>query len=994
MVLRDAGTGSEVRRLEGHRDGILEIRRSRDGLRLATASLDRDIRIWTLDGRSALAELSGLLPTAGEFSPTGDVFWLGYADGTLRRHHSETGRALDETRPVLWPIESADDLVGERLWLRLSDTQRILDLRSPSTHLDYYLSTRRPVRSPDGTRVFTVVIRPEITTVGGLIDPRTLRSVRDFGDVVDADFSPDGALVAVLGQGREVHIYDAVTGEHRYGWELAQSRNPRRIRFAHDGQTVLVDGYEDGSIRRWRIATGDDVRTVAVTEGLLRAFEVNPDRNRFAWVDRALHVGTVDGIRLWQAEAEPGTEVRFSPDGRWLAAIDPRKWRVFDTESGALVQSERASTTPRLAWSPDGRRLAVGEQARVRLLAVDEDFHPVAEARLTDTVQSVTFTRHGGRLLTTDRSAGLSIWSLSGGLTKLGTFVTLADGSWLAYDVAGRYDAPDPSDVLGAHFVLAWEGGLEPIALSQLKDRFYEPGLLAKMLGYDPEPVRPVPDLSGLRLYPRVTLERRGASEVLVELEERDGGGMGPVRFLINGKEVATRRGVGYFAFDLTPYERFLLPETHVGPTGNRLEVIATNAGGDLASLPYILDLGVPEGLRVPEVRMFALCVGVADYVGTGGDLNAPARDATAIAQALRTTGARLLPDRIEVTVLATGGTRPDRTAILEWFDRVGRAATSTDIVFVYLSGHGVSRIGDQRDYFFLTADADPTQVTPAILGHATFSGSELRSALARIAANKQVVILDTCHSGAAARTLLVERSVGGDYRRAWEAIRDGTGTWMLAGAAADQLAYEAANVGHGLLTYALLEAIDRVLPEALRVAPGGEHFVDIERWLTYASDRVESLRNELSLGGLQRPDFRRSTRAGSFDVGVTHPERRGELGLRPPMPILVLGEFSQAREDPLDLERALAAAFAGSTNVKTWSDVTRHPRAYRLVGDYTIDENGSVTVTVLLQRFDDRQVRRTLARFEVTGEVTRVADLAAKVRREAESWIETHESG
>ena len=59
---------------------------------------------------------------------------------------------------------------------------------------------------------------------------------------------------------------------------------------------------------------------------------------------------------------------------------------------------------------------------------------------------------------------------------------------------------PQGGDVEGLH----WVAGFEPIASKQLKERYYEPGLLAKAMGFNKEPLRKVAAFREVKLLPEV----------------------------------------------------------------------------------------------------------------------------------------------------------------------------------------------------------------------------------------------------------------------------------------------------------------------------------------------------------------------------------------------------------------------------------------------------------------------------------------------------------
>src|SRR5262245_56942916 len=92
------------------------------------------------------------------------------------------------------------------------------------------------------------------------------------------------------------------------------------------------------------------------------------------------------------------------------------------------------------------------------------------------------------------------------------------------------------------HYVV----GLTTISLEQLKERYYEPGLVSKLLGYSREPLRDVSAFNEVKLFPEVKLGLAiGRSQLKITLTDR-GGGIGRVQVFINDNEmIEDARGVG-----------------------------------------------------------------------------------------------------------------------------------------------------------------------------------------------------------------------------------------------------------------------------------------------------------------------------------------------------------------------------------------------------------------------------------------------------------------
>lgn len=1008
------GTPKPVRRLIGHKGAIREIRESADRRYLSTVAQDDALFMWdAVAGKRLPLETGDGQYTAGEFSPTRPVFWLGFSDGEIRQFDLATGKVAKATLGSVASIDQAEiSGPGPTVWLRdeflstgistgTGGDSLFIDTADPSRSYftRRYLEEETAALSPDGESV-------TFSSQYGKIRYGMLALFRDAFMASETKspngvYSPDGKRILALdGPEGSVDLYSGTDFHYLKGWKWPLDAKNQELQGAvwhPNGTWSVTFGHPGDKALLWDTDSGQILKDLgAHPDRFLQGFVTLDGKLLVVRAQASLYAVDLEtGQTLWTknaADASDGKAISASADGKRFVLRTRDRAIVFDTATGVEIFRATAAAPPleTATIGADGRQLATADNTEVTVwdLATKK---PVCKLNHAGEVKMVRFAQDS-RIVTCDGVGGLHVWNLAG--KRLATLVMMRDGDWLVYDDDGRFDAKDPSDVKGAYFVLEWDGGLEPIAMPQLKGQFYEPHLLAKALGRDPEPLRDVPNLENLRLFPTLDVKSVGNGVYSVSAKERDEGGIGTVRVSINGKEVLRKKGAGYFKFDSAQYTNYLLPEVRLAGSKNVLAVTVSNESGEPVSPPETVTLTTPAGLQVPDVHLYALCVGIGDYAGKGGDLQAPPSDAAAIGRAVRETAERLLPGHVDVDVLTTAsGPKPTRAAILGWLRQTAAKATSSDIVFVFAAGHGMSHIGDQSGYFLLTSEADPTDVEPSAARTVTISGEELRQSLSAIPAGKQVVVLDTCHSGAAASSLVeTGRSVSGEYQRAWEAIKDTTGVWLLAGAAADQLSYESSNVDHGMLTYALLEAIDKASADGLRKAPSGELFLDVERWLGYAANRVESLKAEVGISGVQRPEFKRATRGETFDLGVMDEKRRGFLDLRPPLPVVIVGDFQKDEEDPAGLEDAVTAAMKDAKAVKPWFDVAKHPNVYRVTGTYTL-EGDALKLHVLLQRFDDRQQRRTIDTFDLAGSKDRLFDLAGKVRTEVENRIRVLEA-
>ncbi len=173
-------------------------------------------------------------------------------------------------------------------------------------------------------------------------------------------------------------------GAHGGGaWALA---------FAPDGQ-LLASGGGDGKVKLWDLVKRQDRATLTGHTGAIAAVAFSPDSNTLATGG-----GFRDGlIRLWDVPTGKRRDVfgipppvgrdlltrklAFSPDGKRLAVgmhteEDGSHWRglvvLWDPQTGQQLQTYvgLVSASPVIDFTPDGRTLAVTDGQRIRLFEV------------------------------------------------------------------------------------------------------------------------------------------------------------------------------------------------------------------------------------------------------------------------------------------------------------------------------------------------------------------------------------------------------------------------------------------------------------------------------------------------------------------------------------------------------------------------------------------------------------------------------------------------
>jgi WD40 repeat protein len=1022
IVMRRIGDGDVADEFTGHTDAVVSLEFSSDGSRIVSGSSDGSARIWDLNtGEARILEAhderSNRKPgvNSATFSPDGRWVLTGQSDQTARLWSAETGSEEKTFR-------GHDGMFNQVLFT--ADGNHIVSTSHDATARLWSIESRKTVREFKGEvdEVLSVDIHPDGRTlatgsgfrsrsvsVWSLDDGSMTSRLRlDAGTIESVRYSEDGSRLAANGR-PDVYVWDTRTRE------LRSKTNPRfghkitGLDFAPDGRRLIVGSFDgsarivdssDGSMAPWRFETPSRIEN---QPNHLISVAWSPDGQYVLTGELVQAYKELNYAILWRQDT--GEEVRqfgplsgaidsaeFSPDGQLLLLTSANTVWVFDVATGdpvANVPQDRPVGTS--IWSDDGHRVVTAGMV-VRLLdgktgktirQYDGHIGNVDGIRILD-----------NRILATvGRDGTTRLWNLETG-EELARLISFNDGTWAVVDGAGRFDASSGGDVDGMHWVVSDEAGdYEVIALSQLKQRFYEPGLLSKLMGFNDEPVRDVSGIAqaGVDLSPGVTVVHTPdvANPVLRVTIENRGGGIGPVRVLINGKEVTgDARPSGsdpnaqtlQIAMDLAGSPLFL-PDAD-----NAIEIVASNADQSLTSRGGAITVarGAAPAARhaARPPRIWGVVVGVSDYRGKDIDLSFAYKDAASFAIALEVAAAGLVDaSQVHIKLIGDGSEPATRAGIRQVFEYIAGQATSSDILVIYMAGHGVTwGGGSNADYYYLLADAASLDVSDrAVREQATISSQELTELIKGVPALKQVLILDTCASGQIVTDLVKPRGVSSGQMRSLERMKDRTGMYVLAGSAADAESYEASRYGQGLLTYSLLTGMRGA---ALRE----DEFVDVNKLFTHAADEVERLVG--NLGGVQQPRISVPHGGSSFDIGRVSSADRARIVVATPKPIVISSNFQDEKKmrDHLKLRQGIDAAIRDAAAADgagfVFFETPEFPDAYAMSGRYQISGE-QISLRVFMSRGDS-----DAGEFEVSGSTADLPALAAQVIGEMQSRL------
>lgn len=262
------------------------------------------------------------------------------------------------------------------------------------------------------------------------------------------------------------------------------------------------------------------------------------------------------------------------------------------------------------------------------------------------------------------------------------------------------------------------------------------------------------------------------------------------------------------------------------------------------------------------------------------------------------------------------------KNAISGWLFQHARPDST---VLVYFAGHGgeePDRTGDEPDSkarYLLPWDTDKENLFASALSNVEFD-----RLLSTVKSRRLVIFLDACHAGGVSQRGARDMGIVCDP---FEKLSEGEGRLVIASAKPHQLSWEDRNLGHGIFTYHLLEALrgkadadndgyvsivevykylEREVPQSVRhIARAIQEPVlsgDMSRdiYLTASAERVAALKMQSDRAERQRREVVRTKNRILFEM-----HDGGDLPLEVYQEALLLLEKPEAEMSARDLKLA-----------------------------------------------------------------------------------------
>jgi WD40 repeat protein len=667
----------------------------------------------------------------------------------------------------------------------------------------------------------------------------------------DVQLSPDGKFAFRAKVGYEARKWELATGKIVQTY-FGHSKGVITFKLSTDGQYLLT-GSADRTAKLWEVASGKEIRTftghrsfiyqvefshdeakilTSSDDGTIKIWDVNngvllktivlsPDRSKieigytvkFSPNDLYLIVANTHGP-LKMIEIDTGREFKefightattadfeFLNNGyQLISASWDNSLRLWDIRSGMQLRKFTGHTEPvhTVGLNNSGTKMASGGTDRKVLL------WDVATGKLLrtfvghkSTITAVDFSPDEKYLVSSTIDGITKIWDLESG-EEIITHFSIGSQDWLVTTPQGYFNGTGD-----AQKQVFFVRGMESYALDRFFDKFYSPEETKKAFELGLKAGQKQGLLQKLNRFPppevEITTPKQGdvvskpVVEVLAKIKN-EGGGVKAVSLLHNGKVVARKEESFYEKIPAgkSIFQKFSL---HMVPGLNSISVSATNKENIESRSSQVL---VNYESDDDESVLYVLAIGINEYRNPALNLNYAFADAADFAARIKVASEPLF-NRVEVHKIFN--TDATRTNILGILDLLGQKIKSNDVFYLYYAGHGTI----VEDEFYFVPTENTRLYSAEKLKKDGISATYLQQKLRNIPALKQLLIIDACQSGGSVE-LLAQR--GAKEEKAMAQLSRSAGIHVLSAAGSEQFATEYEEIGHGVFTYVLLEAL------------------------------------------------------------------------------------------------------------------------------------------------------------------------------------------
>jgi WD40 repeat protein len=325
--------GKLLHTLQGHENDVTDVTISHDSKMIASVSTDNTLRIWSLDNVAPTLKGSSL-----SFSPNSQMIVTG-KDKTIN----------------LWQIDGK------------------LQKKFPG-HKDFITKVSF---SPDGKIIATASADKTVKLWD--LDGKLLHTLQEHkGSVTSVSFSPDSKIIASGSLDQTVKLWD-LHGKLLHTLE-GHKDSVTSVSFSPDSK-MIASGSRDSTVRLWDL-DGKLLHTITGhTKAILDvSFSPNGKMIASASEDKTVMLWHLHTI-LWHLNVQQTKvfkfndnvfRVKFSPNSQTLASASEKEIKLWNLDS-YLSQDFPGENVSDISFSPDGKTFASSDLDKVIVLNLDLD---------------------------------------------------------------------------------------------------------------------------------------------------------------------------------------------------------------------------------------------------------------------------------------------------------------------------------------------------------------------------------------------------------------------------------------------------------------------------------------------------------------------------------------------------------------------------------------------------------------------------------------------
>jgi WD40 repeat protein len=419
----------------GHAGRVGTLAFSADGRFFASGGHDGMVKLWDFEGgrllRSIVAHTAFPGVAAVAFTRDGAAILSGGSD-TVKLWDAATGRLVhsfgridDDLYQAIATSPDGRFFVtpgrkmvpgGARYPLRVWDLRARRVIRTLDGHTGF---ARALAYGPDG-KIIASAGKDKSIRLWDAGTGKLLRSLAAHtADIAALAFSPDGAWLASGGEDNQVTVWDWRTGR------AAARLTPvdamvAAVGFSPDGRSVWVGSWSSpvkdsaGRLRVYDRETGRLVVTPEDNEGTYAVAVAPTGDGVIAAGNSTLKRWRLDGTQSRDFQRfRPAYSLELSKDGRRALAGQADQAVLWDLDAGAVTQVFRSPGGLGAAMTPDGKRIAHGGGAAVRVHDRDAPgSHGVEDSAST---RRMAFSPAGDRLVGSAWDGTSTVWDAGSG---------------------------------------------------------------------------------------------------------------------------------------------------------------------------------------------------------------------------------------------------------------------------------------------------------------------------------------------------------------------------------------------------------------------------------------------------------------------------------------------------------------------------------------------------------------------------------------------------